>query len=382
MTTAAPGENFRQSELDKFGALAQPLVGSAGPQKALHASESGAARLRGRRARRCAARRARCRLRRRPAQRSAGARRRGRHRDRPCAGPDQVAQAAPARIAASRSTTAAVRSRRSPRERRHASTSITCMEMLEHVPDPAAILAACASLLKPGGRLFLSTLNRTPAAFALAIVGAEYVARLLPKGTHHYARFHQAFGARRLAARGRPRAGRRQRPGLRTRGAMRAAHRAHRHQLSGLRAKPAHERGAATDMSRFHAVVLFDLDGTLLDSAPDMLATRQPVRAERGRAPMTLAELRPHVVARFARDARERLPGSDADRARCDGAGVPRRLPGADSAGTACCSTTSRHCSRGSRPTAARWGIVTNKPEYLAARDPAAAGLGRRVARC
>jgi 2-polyprenyl-6-hydroxyphenyl methylase/3-demethylubiquinone-9 3-methyltransferase len=66
---------------------------------------------------------------------------------------------------------------------------LTCMEMLEHVPDPAAIIEACARLLKPGGRLFLSTLNRTPAAFALAIVGAEYVARLLPKGTHHYRDF-------------------------------------------------------------------------------------------------------------------------------------------------------------------------------------------------
>ena len=67
--------------------------------------------------------------------------------------------------------------------------AITCMEMLEHVPDPASVLAACATLLKPGGRLFLSTLNRTPAAFALAIVGAEYIARILPKGTHQYRDF-------------------------------------------------------------------------------------------------------------------------------------------------------------------------------------------------
>ena len=67
--------------------------------------------------------------------------------------------------------------------------AITCMEMLEHVPDPASIVAACATLLKPGGRLFVSTLNRTPAAFALAIVGAEYIARLLPKGTHQYRDF-------------------------------------------------------------------------------------------------------------------------------------------------------------------------------------------------
>ncbi len=67
--------------------------------------------------------------------------------------------------------------------------AITCMEMLEHVPDPLAVVRACATLLKPGGRLFLSTLNRTPAAFAVAIVGAEYVARLLPRGTHDYRQF-------------------------------------------------------------------------------------------------------------------------------------------------------------------------------------------------
>lgn len=67
--------------------------------------------------------------------------------------------------------------------------AVTCMEMLEHVPDPQAILQACFDVLKPGGRLFLSTINRTPAAFALAVVGAEYLARLLPKGTHDYRSF-------------------------------------------------------------------------------------------------------------------------------------------------------------------------------------------------
>jgi 2-polyprenyl-6-hydroxyphenyl methylase/3-demethylubiquinone-9 3-methyltransferase len=67
--------------------------------------------------------------------------------------------------------------------------AITCMEMLEHVPDPGSVLQACATLLKPGGRLFVSTLNRTPAAFALAIVGAEYIARMLPRGTHQYRDF-------------------------------------------------------------------------------------------------------------------------------------------------------------------------------------------------
>lgn len=67
--------------------------------------------------------------------------------------------------------------------------AITCMEMLEHVPDPQSILQAGFDLLKPGGRLFLSTLNRTPKAFGLAIIGAEYIAQLLPKGTHDYRSF-------------------------------------------------------------------------------------------------------------------------------------------------------------------------------------------------
>lgn len=66
---------------------------------------------------------------------------------------------------------------------------VTCMELLEHVPDPGSVVLACARMLKPGGQLFMSTLNRTPAAFALAIVGAEHVARLVPRGTHRYDRF-------------------------------------------------------------------------------------------------------------------------------------------------------------------------------------------------
>ena len=67
--------------------------------------------------------------------------------------------------------------------------AITCMEMLEHVPDPSSVLRACASLLKPGGTLFVSTLDRTPQAFGAAILGAEYLARLLPRGTHDYQQF-------------------------------------------------------------------------------------------------------------------------------------------------------------------------------------------------
>jgi 2-polyprenyl-6-hydroxyphenyl methylase/3-demethylubiquinone-9 3-methyltransferase len=66
---------------------------------------------------------------------------------------------------------------------------VTCMEMLEHVPDPASTVRACATLVKPGGWVFFSTLNRNPKSFLFAIVGAEYVLRLLPRGTHEYARF-------------------------------------------------------------------------------------------------------------------------------------------------------------------------------------------------
>ena len=66
---------------------------------------------------------------------------------------------------------------------------VTCMEMLEHVPDPASTVAACATLVKPGGHVFFSTINRNPKAYLLAVIGAEYVLRMLPRGTHEYARF-------------------------------------------------------------------------------------------------------------------------------------------------------------------------------------------------
>jgi len=66
---------------------------------------------------------------------------------------------------------------------------VTCMEMLEHVPDPASVVKACADLCKPGGTLFFSTLNRNPKSYLFAIIGAEYILRLLPKGTHEYAKF-------------------------------------------------------------------------------------------------------------------------------------------------------------------------------------------------
>ena len=66
---------------------------------------------------------------------------------------------------------------------------VTCMEMLEHVPDPSSVVRACHDLVKPGGWVFFSTINRNPKSFLFAIVGAEYMLKLLPKGTHEYARF-------------------------------------------------------------------------------------------------------------------------------------------------------------------------------------------------
>ena len=66
---------------------------------------------------------------------------------------------------------------------------VTCMEMLEHVPDPAAIVHACAALVKPGGQVFFSTINRNPKSYLFAVLGAEYILRLLPRGTHDYAKF-------------------------------------------------------------------------------------------------------------------------------------------------------------------------------------------------
>jgi len=190
-TAPAPdpqGSNFRQSELDKFAALANRWWDPKGPQKALHALNP--VRL-GYVADRVALRGAKV-------------------LDVGCGGgllSEALARAGAdvtaIDLAADLIKVAKLHGLESgvkvdyrvqpvetlAAEQPGAFDAVTCMEMLEHVPDPGAILSACASLLKPGGRLFVSTLNRTPAAFALAIVGAEYVARLLPRGTHQYRDF-------------------------------------------------------------------------------------------------------------------------------------------------------------------------------------------------
>lgn len=71
----------------------------------------------------------------------------------------------------------------------HSFDVVTCMELLEHVPDPASVIRACAKLVKPGGHLFFSTVNRNPKAYLFAIIGAEYLLKMLPKGTHDFAKF-------------------------------------------------------------------------------------------------------------------------------------------------------------------------------------------------
>lgn len=186
--TGPNDQNFSQAELDKFGALANRWWDPEGPQKPLHALNP--ARL-GYVAERVALRGARVLdvgcgaglL--SEALASAGA-------DVTALdlAPELIKVAKLHRLETGVQVDYREQSVESLAEQAPASfDAITCMEMLEHVPDPGSIIRACATLLKPGGRLFLSTLNRTPAAFALAVVGAEYVARLLPKGTHQYRDF-------------------------------------------------------------------------------------------------------------------------------------------------------------------------------------------------
>lgn len=186
--TSKTEQNFSQRELDKFNALANRWWDPEGPQKPLHAlnpARLGYVRerttLRGARMLDvgCGA-----------GLLSEALAREGAHVTAIDLGPDLIKIAKLHTLESGvevdyRLTSVEALAEESP----GSFDAIVCMEMLEHVPDPGAIIAACATLLKPGGRLFLSTLNRTPAAFALAIVGAEYIARMLPKGTHQYRDF-------------------------------------------------------------------------------------------------------------------------------------------------------------------------------------------------
>ncbi len=185
---ASTDSNFSQAELDKFGALAQRWWDPEGPQKALHALNP--ARL-GYVAQRTALRGARvldvgCGA----GLLSEALAHEGASVTALDLAPELVKVARLHGLESGVKVDYRLQSVESLAEEMAGQfDAITCMEMLEHVPDPGSIIRACATLLRPGGKLFLSTLNRTPAAFALAIVGAEYVARLLPRGTHQYRDF-------------------------------------------------------------------------------------------------------------------------------------------------------------------------------------------------
>ena len=186
--SATPNDNFHQAELDKFGALANRWWDPQGPQKALHALNP--ARLGYVAARRPLAGAEMLDVGCGGGLLSEALAREGARVTAIDLAPELVKVARLHGLESGVEVDYRVQSVESlALEMPARFDAVTCMEMLEHVPDPGAIIKACASLLKPGGRLFLSTLNRTPVAFALAIVGAEYVARLLPKGTHRYRDF-------------------------------------------------------------------------------------------------------------------------------------------------------------------------------------------------
>jgi 2-polyprenyl-6-hydroxyphenyl methylase/3-demethylubiquinone-9 3-methyltransferase len=188
MSAQAPDDNFSQAELDKFGALAQRWWDPEGPQKALHALNPARlgyvaerTRLQGARILDvgCGA-----------GLLSEALARNGAEVTALDLAPELIKVARLHRLESGVTVDYRLQSTESlAQELPGHFDAVTCMEMLEHVPDPQAVIRACATLLKPGGRLFLSTLNRTPAAFALAIVGAEYIARILPRGTHQYRDF-------------------------------------------------------------------------------------------------------------------------------------------------------------------------------------------------
>ncbi len=174
---------------------------------------------------------------------------------------------------------------------------VTCMEMLEHVPDPASIVAACARLTRPGGMVFVSTINRNVKAYALAVVAAEYVLGLLPKGTHDYAKFlppaEVASFARRAGLLPAAITGMTYNPFTKV---VPARGRYRRQLHDGVPCVIDGRAGTDGSNACRHALpidaVLFDLDGTLADTAPDLGAALNRVRRDRGLEPVALETLR------------------------------------------------------------------------------------------
>ena len=142
---------------------------------------------------------------------------------------------------------------------------VTCLEMLEHVPDPSQAVAACVKLVRPGGHLYFATINRNPKSWLHAIVGAEHILKLLPQGTHDYEPIYPTFRTGVLAAR-------RRRDLLRCRGHGPTNPLTGDYRLTDDPSVNYLIHGVTTGlgpMTAVDAAVLFDLDGTLIDTAPD-----------------------------------------------------------------------------------------------------------------
>lgn len=188
MTTTTVSDNFSQAELDKFNALANRWWDPEGPQKPLHALNPprlgyvrDRATLRGARALDvgCGG-----------GLLSEALAREGADVTAIDLAPDLIKVAKLHRLESGVQVDYRLSAVEAlAEESRGAFDVITCMEMLEHVPDPASVVAACARLVKPGGHVFFSTLNRNAKSYVFAIIGAEYLLKLLPRGTHDYAKF-------------------------------------------------------------------------------------------------------------------------------------------------------------------------------------------------
>ena len=172
---------------------------------------------------------------------------------------------------------------------------------------------AAARLLRPGGDLFVSTINRNLRSFLLAIVGAEYLLRLVPRGTHEYARLLRPAELARLARAHEPDAARCQRTRVQPVQPHRAAHGRRQRELPG--AFSARSRGGVIPATPL-AAVLLDLDGTLLDTAPDMALALNTLRAEQRLAPLAFQSIRPHVSNGANAVVRVGFPDADAARVR------------------------------------------------------------------
>ena len=237
---------------------------------------------------------------------------------------------------------------------------VTCMELIEHVPDGEALLADCVKLLKPGGWLFVSTLTRKASAYALGIVAAEYVLGLVPRGTHNYQQFVRpselAGALRTMGMHTRDISAMHYNPLSRARALRWQTLRQLSRRLSGA--------GLIVSWSRPQAI-LFDLDGTLLDTAPALARALNRVLEENARPPLDFAAIRPYVshgsiaLTRLGFPESEHTPQFETLRQRLLDcyhndvayrttmfAGMPRVLA---------------QIEANRQP----WGIVTNKPGWL-----------------